>query len=520
MSLLNNIVKADYLQRTRSYIFLITVLASVCLAYTFVPPVGANYSTVRIGDYIGENNSAWIGHVTAIMASIFLWLIGFYLVNNGIKRDRETGVGQIIATTSISNFNYLLAKAMSNFFVLLTIAFIVMLMALGLVIFRGSHYSFDLKQFLFPYLFATLPSIFCVSVLAVIAEVVFGTYSNLQNVAFFFLFPIIIGIQSKSNNPIISQFDILGIKQLTDGMVQVVNTNFSQNVEQVSSGFIFGDLVKNKYFLFDGSHWPTMYLLSRLIWIALFLLLLYLSSFLFHRFDVKTRWTTKMKKKDEMSIEDNLPIKDIHLSSIPVATTDFGIWPFVKTELMILIRTGPRWFWLINLGGFISLFFLPLTMAHTIALPILWFLQINRWSGISTKEKYFNTHYFTYAAYKPLRRLLSSQIIAGSILAAALALPLILRCIVSNNYSSVISILLGAIFIIALSACSGILFSGKRFFEIVFFLITYMNVNAAPPLDYFGGLHQGILYIGVLSSIICTLFICAFIARNYEIRNQ
>lgn len=520
MSLLKNIIKADYLQRTRSYVFLITLLASICMAYTFVPPAEAHYSTVRIGDYIGENNSAWIGHVTAIMASIFLWLIGFYLVSTGIKRDRESGVGQIIATTSISNFSYLLAKAFSNFLVLLTIAFIVMIMALCLVIFRGSHYPFDLKQFLFPYLFSTIPGIFCVSVLAVITEVIFGTYSNLQNIAFFFLFLVIVGVQSNSNNPVISRFDLLGINQLTDGMVHVVNTGFSHSIEKISAGFIFGDQVKNKYFLFEGSAWTSSYMISRIIWIGIFLFLLYLFSFLFHRFDVKERLAVKKQKK-KSEVTENMPtLLQIHLDSIPVAKPNYAIWPFVKTELMILVRTGPGWFWLINIGGVISLCIIPLNNAHTIALPVLWFLQVNRWADISTKEKFHNTHYISYSAFKPLQRLLTSQIIAGSILAVTLALPLIVRYILTNNYSSAVSIVLGALFVVALSVSTGILFGGKRLFEIVFFVLTYMNVNLAPPLDYFGGLHQSISYIMMMSVIICALLICAFMVRGYEIKNQ
>src|ERR1700733_6130401 len=197
MSSYKSIIKADYLQRTRSYAFLITMLVSVCFAYTFVPPAGAKYSTVRIGDFVGENNAAWIGHITAIMASTFLWLLGFYLVSNGIRRDKETGVGQIIATTSISNFKYLLAKALSNFFVLLTITIIVMIMALSLVITRGGNYSFDLIQFIFPYIFTTIPSIFFVSVLAIFAEVVAGRYTHLQNIGFFILFMIVAGITNR-----------------------------------------------------------------------------------------------------------------------------------------------------------------------------------------------------------------------------------------------------------------------------------------------------------------------------------
>ncbi|WP_243456863.1 hypothetical protein [Polaribacter batillariae] len=72
-----NIIKLDYLQRTRNYNFLITLCASLAIAYTFVPEPNANYSTIRISDYVGYYNSAWFGYVTAIMSSIFLSLIGF-----------------------------------------------------------------------------------------------------------------------------------------------------------------------------------------------------------------------------------------------------------------------------------------------------------------------------------------------------------------------------------------------------------------------------------------------------------
>jgi len=99
-----SIIKADYLQRTRSYAFLVTLAISLYIAYTFVPAPGAAYTTVRVGNFIGVYNAAWIGYVTAMMTSVFLSLIGFYLINNSIKKDIETGVGMIIAATSISNF--------------------------------------------------------------------------------------------------------------------------------------------------------------------------------------------------------------------------------------------------------------------------------------------------------------------------------------------------------------------------------------------------------------------------------
>lgn len=186
----------------------------------------------------------------------------------------------------------------------------------------------------------------------------------------------------------------------------------------------------------------------------------------------------------------------------------------------MLLRIGPKWFWLINIGGFIALFFIPLATAHNIAMPIIWFLQVNRWADIATKEKFNRTHYFTYAAYKPLQRLLSSQIIAGILLAITFSLPLIFRYVIKENYSEAFSLVSGAMFIVFLSVFTGIMFGGKRFFEIAFFILTYCNISATPAFDYFGAFNHGTTYIALIVAINCALLLGAFVLRDYEIRNQ
>src|SRR6185436_1840099 len=137
-----------------------------------------------------------------------------------------------------------------------------------------------------------------------------------------------------------------------------------------------------------------------------------------------------------------------------------------------LFRKGPRWFWIINLGGVIALIFTPLTIAHQIILPILWFLQIGRLSDLATKEKTNRIHYFTYAAYQPLRRLLPSQIMAGICLVLALATPLVIRCLLTAHFIQLAGIFTGAVFIVSLAGVLGIVSGGKKLFEILFFAIT------------------------------------------------
>ena len=101
-----HIAKADFLQRVRSYYFLITLGICIFIIYSFVPALDAGYTMVSLGNYRGFYNSAWIGSMVAMCVPFFA-LIGFYLVHNAVKRDIDTGVGKIIATTRITTVNYL-----------------------------------------------------------------------------------------------------------------------------------------------------------------------------------------------------------------------------------------------------------------------------------------------------------------------------------------------------------------------------------------------------------------------------
>lgn len=513
-----SIIKADYLQRTRSYIFIIILVVSVFFAISFVPNTNASYTTVRIGNFVGVNNAAWIGHTTAIMTSVFLWLFGFLIINNGIKRDDETGVGQIIATTSISNYSYLLAKSLSNFLILLTITGVIILVAIGLVFYRGYEYTFSATQFLLPYLLATLPSIFFVSILAVFFEVVFRNKTNLLNIAFFFLFPVIINVTQAVNNSNFVWFDILGIKYLTNQITSFVNSKISSTQQDISVGFNFSSNLKVNHFLFEGSVFTTEYILSRLLWIGLAFIILKLSAKLFNRFNTKPLISTKEKHKS--SLTEQVISYQLTIIDWPKANIDYGIIPLVKTELKLLVSKGPKWFWLINIASFISLFLIPLNMAYQIGLPIFWFLQINRWADLSTKEKQYGTDNFIFATYKPVQRLLGAQIIAGTILALLLTLPLLLRFALILEVSNSIKIILGAFILISFSIVSGIIFKGKRFFEIAFFFITYAIIQKIPFVDYLGVTQNGATFTLIQASICCAFLALAGTVRKYEISKQ
>jgi hypothetical protein len=520
MSPFVNIIKGDYLQRTRSYAFLITLAISLYVAYTFVPGPDAAYTTVRVGKFIGEYNSAWIGYVTAIMTSVFLSLIGFFLVNNSVKKDIETEVGMIIATTSVSNFSYLISKTIGNFMVLLSIVGVVFLMSVGIFFYRSSGFDFEITSFLLPYFLVTIPSLFVVSSIAVVGEVWLGRRSVLQYIGFFILFNVVIAnVQMRVGSDFITWLDPFGVKQVTMGLEKYVQSNFDGQARVTSMGFNFSEKKDVQVFVFNGLDWPIGFLISRLLWIAFGVAVVFLSSPFFHRFDVKEKSKAAKKSKARITENERTTLKTISLSALPPIVTDYSIAAFIKTELLMLYRKGPRWFWLVNIGGMVALIFTPLDVAHQMLLPVLWFLQIGRWSDLTTKEKTSRIHHFTFAAYQPLKRLLPSQLIAGVTLALALSSPLLIRYAFALEFLQVVGIIAGAFFIVLLAACLGVISGGKKLFEVLFFMITYLNLNRVPFADYFGFQTSGYSLLLVIS--LCSgLAVLCWSARSYEIRHS
>ena len=511
-----NIITYDYLQRTRSYGFLISLCISLAIGYSFVPEPNANYSTIRIGEYLGVYNSAWFGYVTAIMTSVFLSLIGFYLVNSSIRTDVETRVGQIMAATPIKNSTYLLSKTLSNFLVLLTIAFLVFMMSILLFfLYHDARFSLEIGQFIKPYLLITIPSIFVISALAVLSEVICGRFSILQNVGFFFLFSALM-VNSSPSNDSNNMLDVFGSKIVLNQMIAMVNEhNGKVEKRDLSIGYVVGSNSALKKFEFNGVDFPPLLIISRLLWVLLSLLLVIGIAPFFHRFDFRRPFKLK-KTSDEAISQGNSG--HISLLSLPAPQIDYGVAKLLKTEMLLLIRHGKKWMWILNVIGMTFLAFLPIEPAHQIVLPILWFLQVGRLSELTSKEHANGVHYFSFSSYRPLTRLLLSQILAASLLMLLLATPLIIRYAIDGSFIAISSIFLGGLGIVLFAAVLGILSKGKKLFEILFFMISYANINNIPFLDYFGAINHDTAYILKMILIVISLGIVGFMLRNYQLQ--
>ncbi len=514
MNLFYQLVKADYLQRTRSYGFLVTMALSLLAAYYFVPSPDAGYSTLRIGAYMGDYNTAWIGHVMAMMSCVFLSILGFYLINNSIRRDINTGVGVITAATHISNFKYLMSKVISNFCVLLSIIGMVIIMALILIAVRGTNYPVDIVQLILPFFLVPLPVMFMIATLAVAAEVIFRKNQILQNIGYFILFCIIM-----SPSPQADTFDYFGDKYVMNEMISIVHNTIDPTAEGYSIGFNIQSNYKKTTFLFEGIHWSTDFIISRLYIVVGSFTLIFLLSFVFHRFNVRERSRFKKTADPLLAIQSSESVTTPNISMLPEIAKNYSIIPLIRTEIQMLLQKGPRWIWLVNLGLFISLFFAEITTTHMILLPLLWLLQINRWSDIFIKDEICMVHYFSFSSYQPVKRLLTAQIIAAFVTAMIFAMPLILRYIFMGNYLALIGIFLGAMILITTSLFFGILTGGSKLFEVVLLFFTYALFNKVPFADYLGAIDQGVMTRLWLFAMVCGMLFVGYYLRDYKIRH-
>jgi len=228
-----HLARADFLERVRRYSFLVMLGAVVFLGYQ----AAIGNINVQVGNYRGEFNSAWVGSMMAIIASFFLGWFGFYLVKGSVARDRETGVGQIMATTPLTRPLYTFGKWLSNFAVLITMVLVLAVVGLGIQLFTGEDRQLDLAALILPFVFIALPMLSLTAAVAVLFETIGFLSGGFGNVAYFFLFIFIFPLADSLNktNPALEP---LGFGLLQHSMGAAAKAAFPD----YDGGFVLGSV--------------------------------------------------------------------------------------------------------------------------------------------------------------------------------------------------------------------------------------------------------------------------------------
>ncbi|HET9588915.1 MAG TPA: ABC transporter permease subunit [Anaerolineales bacterium] len=508
------IARADFLERVRRYSFLVMLGAVVFLGYQ----AAIGNINVQVGNYRGEYNSAWVGSMMAIIASFFLGWFGFYLVKGSVGRDRETGVGQIMATTPLTRPLYTFGKWISNFTVLVAMVIVLAIVGVGIQFFAGESSQFDFLALFSPFLFIALPMLALTAAFAVLFECVGFLRGGFGNIVYLFLFsftlPLTVSISE--SNPALEP---LGLNLLQQSMGEAAKAAFPD----YDGSFVLGsaDIPITGVFAWPGVDWTLDIVLQRFMFFGIAIFLTLLSSLLFDRFDAARSKGGRRKSSAPLSTPETVPVTQslsaVRLTPLDAPSRECAFTRVLSLELRLLLK-GQRWWWFAVAGGLlIAAFLFPAEAVRSYLLPITWLWPVLIWSGLGSREMRHNTQQMVFSAAAPLARQLPAAWLAGFLVAALTGSGAALRLLSAGDGAGLLAWFSAALFIPSLALALGIWSNSPKLFEVLYVSLWYLAINKVFAVDFYGASGDG--NIGFFIPLSLVLIITAFIGRARQIQN-
>ena len=493
---LYHMVRADFLERVRRYSFLVTLAASLWLAYG----VAAEKVWIVVGNgYRGVYNSAWIGTLMAACCSTFLSLAGFYIVKNAVQRDTDTRVGQILAATPMRKDFYTLAKTLSNFAVLACMVAVLMLAAVAMQGMRAEAHSFSLWKLWSPFLFIAMPTMLLTASVALLFETIPFLRSGAGNVAYFFLWTAAIAIGATGTD------DPTGLQLIYRSTRAALTAIDPSASDRFNFSLTIGGERAVRTFPWNGIDWTPHVLLVRLFWIALAVGIALLASVFFHRFDPARSWRMKRQsapaetKPASPEAGTGMPhlspvLREVGNSAtqIPHLTpiTPMRTFPFLRlamSELRLMLK-GKRWWWYaIAAGLLIGQIASPDRESRLWFLVFAWIWPIFCWSQMGCREARTGTTALLFSSERSLTRQLPALWSAGVAVAIIAGGGSAVRQLMLGDWHSLATWLAGALFIPSLALALGIWTGGSKTFEAIYVAWWYIGpAHQIPGLDFMG----------------------------------
>ena len=511
------LVLADFRERTRRYSYLITLIVSLYLGYLVLT---GKYA-FRFGTFQPAYNSHWIGTIMALAGAAMFSLFGFYIVRSSISRDRETRVGEILATTLLSNTTYLFAKFVSNILVLWSmVTALLMIACLGMLT-SMPFAEVNFIAFITPFIF--LPYTLTIAVAA--AAVLFDTATWLQgifgNIMYFFYaeFMIVSGILK------IPFLDGAGMGLFEVSIRNTISSIYPGEKIPMAIGFInvFENKtveVGSKLFVWNGIDWSMPLVLSRLIWPSIGMVMLLISILLFDRFE-KSKKVLKIKKKIKTNFENSKPLqsfdKNLSYKKIPTIKYNPRILNSIIAELTLSFKQlKPIWY-LIGIAIVITEMFVPFEISRKYIIPAAMIWPLILWSSISTREEQFNMRSLTFSSAGVHTRQFIAMLLSGIAISIALCFPMLVRSAVLGENSYLFLLIATAFLLPCLAFAFGVVSGSKKLFEVLYLFVWYGgSIDQIKAIDLLGTTEESTSSMRITIFLILALSsaIVAYLARR------
>ena len=470
-------ILADFRQRTRQQSFIVILLSMSVLTLLFFPSLDAQYQTLVINGYRGIYNSAWLGVCLAMLNVLFLPIICFYLIKNGLELDRQSKTHELIAATPVSKVTYLFSKWCTNVLILVYIVLVMLLSVILIQLYYGESYQINLWALAWPQLVFVMPMLLAVASLAIMFESIKCLKSGIGNVVYFFLWTgsIIQSIES-----------VTGIGELISQIETEIVERFSFQESSTHIGVSLtneGDSMKT--FIWQGIEPTSMHLLSTVPLLLICLICFITAVICFDRFSqnslVENKSPSWLMKILTTQVINRLDVFFVWLSK------PFSFTRLLRLELKLLLK-GHSAYWVIGLLTLnIMQLFISQPLLVSIVLPISWLWCVLVLSQLGQLEKQANTiELMTYSKKSAVLQSLTSYS-AGWVLLLIASMGSLVRFTAMAEWILLIQIIIAISFSVSLAYFCGAFTGTRRTFEILFTAIWYMGlIQSALYLDFFG----------------------------------
>ncbi len=488
---------ADVLERTRQPGYLISLLVMVWLGHGMLPGDGAGYRTFVVSQSFRPSYGAeWVGSLSAILTSMYLLFVGFYLVRGTIERDRRFGVGAILATCRMGKLTYLASKALSHVIVLMSMATVVMLAAIVTQQIRAEDPRIDVWASAVPFLMLTLPVALFVSASAVLFDSTPVIRGGAGNVVWFALLVALIASSGPDATRAPGYRDLVGAR-LVAASVRETAANTYPEARSDTTMLSMGVNVNPKWrehparrFEWRGVRWEGEPALARGFWVLISLGVMSVSVFPFDRFEHSSGSLAmrlpRMRRRDLAAPPVNAG-RLVASGALPLAARAFRFHALFRAELVLMFR-GQRWWWYAGaLALLITGLVTPLAAVRQVVLPLASFWPVFVWSALGHREVRDEVASVVFSCARPLHRMLPATWLAGASVALVLGASGVIRLALAGEWAAVagwfVCALLAPLLAIACGAWSG----GGRLFEVLWLFAWYLGpMNRVEFADYTG----------------------------------
>lgn len=497
-------VEAEVKTRLRSPATLVAAVALFAASFFWIPDPAKNAVSIAWKGPAGEftsglYESAYVGASAAILAALFLTLIGFYLVAGSVRRDEETRVGAILAATPLSKTAYLTGKWVAHF-VYLGVLGLVSVLAGMLVFFRYGTGAFSPGDFLAPFFLLVLPGLGFTAASALLFDVTPGLRSRGGWVLFFFFWTFVYlaipaiasgGFTGRQAGQSLPLFDPTGLASFTQW---IANTVPGGQVNDISIGLMVLDEPLTRI------SWPGLEvgggeIVTRLVsfvWVAG---VLALAVMFFDRFDPSRRGGRSQKpiaKSSPATLDPALAptaARSLGLAALPRLASPLapGFASAVLAEVRLLWLAAGRWRWVLGLVALGAAFPGPAPRPG-VALFLLILIPVI--SEAAAREHLAGTEALVFSQPGVPNRRLWWKTAAMVLFVVGLGLPGLVGGVFFAPRQAP-ALLGGLLFVAVLATALGSLSRGGKLFSGITVALWYAAVNGAPALDWSGVLAPG-----------------------------